>query len=333
MDGNTVLIIVLVIAVGFLVLLALQYIRAKRIGRGDRIIAFTGEPGAGKTFNVVEQGEKRYKSLKTKHKLGLLKGDEPTVWTTFPCKIDGEMTKVLKREHLFFKELLPDNCVILISEFSEMASNLDYDNPNVVLYLDLWIRFCRHFYNAYVIIDDQAFGQVLINIRRRTSTVYSLSNFRRWLYITPFYKVNVDELKCIEDTINVNNVAEDNEQYLIGFLPYKFMQKNKYNTRCYMNVKETGLTFNAPDEWSDDMYTNYIIDLSATKEEVKNYKEEGRKYSLYRMFKETKKGIEDCLELAYLNGDVQKIKRYEDMLDKMEKDKELKKECTVEQTA
>lgn len=333
MNKDTVLIILLALFVGFVILLALQYIRAKRIGKGDRIIAFTGEPGAGKTFNVVEQGEQRYKKLKTQYKLGMLKGDEPTVWTTFPCKIQGEMTHVLKREHLFFKELLPDNSVILISEFSEIASNMDWDNPNVILYLDMWIRFCRHFYNAYVIIDDQAFGQVLINIRRRTSTVYSLSNFRRWLGITPFYKVNVDELKCVEDTINVNNIEEDNQQYLFGLLPYKIMQKNKYNTRCYEHVKETGLTFKAPEEWQEDMCTNYIIDLSATKEEVKNYKEEGRKYALYRMFKDTRKGIEDCLELAYQNGDIIKIERYTKLLEAMEKDKELQKECTVKQTA
>ena len=225
----------------------------------------------------------------------------------------------MKREHLLFQELLPENCVILISEFSEIASNLDYANPLVVLYLDMWIRLIRHFYNAYVFIDDQAFGQVLINIRRRTNTVYNLSHFRRWLLITPFYKVNVDVLKCIEDTVNVNNIEETNDNYLFGFLPYKWMKKRKYNTRCYQDVKYTGFTFRAPDEWSDDLKTNYIIDLSCTKDEEKAYKEEGRKYALYRMFKNIKQGIEDCLELAKINDDKPKIIRYTHMLEELNK--------------
>ena len=309
--------ILLVLVVGFVVLLLLQFIRATRIGKGDRVVAMTGERGAGKTFNVCELGERRFRKLKLEYKLGIIKGDEPSVYSSFPAKIGGEMTHVLKREHLLFQELLPENCVILISEFSEIASNLDYANPLVVLYLDMWIRLIRHLYNGHVIIDDQAFGQVLINIRRRTNTVYSLSNFRRWLFITPFYKVNVDVLKCIEDTINVNNIEEENNNYLFGFLPYRFMHKQKYNTRCYQDVKYTGFTFKAPDEWQDDMKTNYLIDLSCTKEDEKAYKEEGRKYALYRMFKNAKQGIEDCLELAVQNDDKVKIIRYTDILQKM----------------
>ena len=51
------------------------------------------------------------------------------------------------------------------------------------------------------------------------------------------------------------------------------------------------------------MKTNYLIDLSCTKEDEKAYKDEGRKYALYRMFKNAKQGIEDCLELAVQNDD------------------------------
>ncbi len=316
---STTAIIILVAVVGFFVLVLLQFLRATKIGKGERVIALTGEPGAGKTFNVCERAESIYRRLKFEYKFGILKGDEPSAWSSFPAVIGGEKTHVLKREHLLFQELLPENCVILISEFSEIASNLDYANPLVILYLDMWIRMVRHFYNAYVIIDDQAFGQVLINIRRRTNTVYSLSNFRRWLGIMPFYKVNVDVLKCIEDTINVNNIEENNNDYLFGFFPYRWMNKRKYDTRCYSNVKYTGFTFKAPDEWSDDLKTNYIIDLSCTKEEEKAYKEEGRKYALYRMFKNIKQGIEDCLELAKINDDKLKIIRYIRMLEELNK--------------
>lgn len=312
-------VILLIVAVGFLILVVLQFIRAKKIGKGERVISFSGEPGAGKTFNVCERAAARYKELKLKYKLGLLDGDEPTVWSNFPAVIGGEKTHVLKREHLLFQELLPENCVIMFSEFSEIASNLEYANPLVTLYLDMWIRMIRHFYNAYVIIDDQAFGQVLINIRRRTNTVYNLSNFRRWLWITPFYKVDVDVLKCIEDTINVNNIEEENNDYLFGFFPYKWMNKRKYDTRCYSNCKYTGFTFKAPEVWADDLKTNYIIDLSCTKEEEKAYKDEGRKYALYRMLKNIKKGMEDCLELATVNGDTVKIARYTRMLAELNK--------------
>ncbi len=314
---SSVSIILLVLAVGFLVLLLLQFIRRKKIGRNERVVSFSGEPGAGKTFTLVERGDERFRDLKLNYKLGLLDGDEPSAWSSFPAIIGGEKTHVLKREHLLFQELLPENCVVLISEFSEIASNLDYANPLVVLYLDMWIRLIRHLYNAYVYIDDQAFGQVLINIRRRTNTVYNLSHFHRWLFITPFYKVNVDVLKCVEDTVNVNNIEATNDDYLFGFLPYKWMKKKKYNTRCYQDVKYTGFTFKAPAEWSDDLKTNYIIDLSCTKDEEKAYKEEGRKYALYRMFKNAKQGIEDCLELAIQNDDKAKIIRYTDMLEKM----------------
>ena len=314
---STTAIIILVVIVGFLLLVALQFARSTKPGKNERVINFSGEPGAGKTFTLVERGDERFRKLKLDYKFGLIDGDEPSAWSSFPAIIGGEKTHVLKREHLLFQELLPENCVILISEFSEIASNLDYANPLVVLYLDMWIRLIRHFYNAYVFIDDQAFGQVLINIRRRTNTVYNLSHFRRWLLVTPFYKVNVDVLKCIEDTVNVNNIEETNDNYLFGFLPYKWMKKRKYNTRCYQDVKYTGFTFRAPDEWSDDLKTNYIIDLSCTKDEEKAYKEEGRKYALYRMFKNIKQGIEDCLELAKINDDKPKIIRYTHMLEEL----------------
>ena len=56
-------IILLVFAVGFVVLLLLQFIRATRIGKGDRVVAITGEPGAGRPFTVCELGQRRFRQL------------------------------------------------------------------------------------------------------------------------------------------------------------------------------------------------------------------------------------------------------------------------------
>lgn len=320
--------ILLIIFGAFVVFIIVQFVKAKHLNGKDRIICFSGEPGAGKTFNLVERATAIYRRQKLKYKLGLLKDDEPSIYSTFPMKIGKYKSCVLKREHLTFDELLPQNCIICISEFSEIACNLEWENPLVVLYLDMWIRMCRHFYNAYVLIDDQAFGQVLINIRRRTNTVYNLSRFRRFLGILPFYKVDVDELKCIEDTVNINNIDSDEQQYFFGFFPYKFMHKEKYNTRCYKDVIYTGFDFNAPEEWSDDLTTNYIIDLSVTKDEIKEYKAEGRKYALYRMFKSVEQGIKDCLSLAEKNGDIMKIEKYKNMLLKLS-DSSVRADVTV----
>lgn len=259
--------------------------------KSNVLVAFTGQMGSGKTFHAVKLAIKQYKKRRLLQKLKLLKSKEPIkLYSNIPILISKEIklfgkvlipaewSTVLEREHLLMEKPLNEYSVILIDEISVFASQWDYNNPNCQVTFSHFLRFCRHYLDPYIIITAQSIDEILVDIRRKLSNVYHLSNMRRTFLF--FYKVDVLEIKVVEEIKNIYE-QDATEKFFFGLLPFKHLKKlNKiffpfyfpnYDSRCYSN--------NYPAKNKDNIYfnwleykTNYFIDLIPTIEQVAEYK-------------------------------------------------------------
>ncbi len=222
---------------------------------------------------------------------------------------------VLTREHLLLEDYFPSDVVplVLCDEIGMIACQYSYDDPNIVSEnildsykcFETFCRFYRH-YNGEgnrdecrFFMTDQTSADLVTAIRRRLGYVDFLSNFRRWLYVLPFYKIDCETMLNVED--NVQNVRaplddENHPEYFFGFLPYRLFTKKHYDSHAFKGTKYTGFVsrvsfenwgdndYSFIDEkgrvWIDPFKTNYCPDLRMTATEKAFYIERKRKLRL-----------------------------------------------------
>lgn len=271
--------IVALIIVGILaVLLLLQFIRAKPMTR-NTVLCFTGGLGAGKTYCAVQKAISFYKRQRLRYFFRwcpiIGNKNKPTLYSNIPIRLGKDKySEALSIEHLTLQKRLPEKAVVLIDEIGQFANQYEHDNPYVMYYLQEFIRFYRHYIDGRLILTDQASDNIVKQIRLRVNVIYNLNDFRRWGFVLPFFKVNVDELACVEDSVqNVNLMQRDAKtEYFFGFLPYRFMKRFKrYDSRCYSIMYMAKKLFTAPKQWRKDLKTNYLINIDATEEERKRW--------------------------------------------------------------
>lgn len=242
--------------------------------------------------------------------LGMKKYDKSVeVYSNIPLYLGkGKYSNVLTREHILLLKPFPSDEIPLVlwDEIGMSANQYSYGDPNIMSdnindryqCVETFIRLFRQFYGegngdaCRIYATDQATGDVCINLRRRFGFVDNLSNFRRWLGITPFYKVDVSTLMMQEETItNVNNTKKDKDEkqeYYFGWLPYRWMKKPNYDSHCFSGVKYTGFSSTVNfTNWKDNDYqytddlgvvhkdvlkTNYCPDLRMSVVELAEYK-------------------------------------------------------------
>lgn len=265
------------------------------------VICNTGTIGSGKTYRATRKLFFDYRISNIIYKIrGKKKGSKPIIYSNIPLYINKKTdVKVLKREHLLLQERFEEGCTpfVLMDELSMIATCYNWDDPNIVSKnindnmktLETFIRLFRHFYGGSnhdrcrLYITDQATGSINIQMRRRIGFVNYLYNFKRWLLITPFYKVNCKQMVIQEDTINENNVdvKDKDVSYYFGILPYRhilmFRIKGKriYDSHCYEKaLKEGKFVSRVPfDVWDKkDLTTNYCPDIRMSEKEKAEYK-------------------------------------------------------------
>lgn len=131
--------------------------------------------------------------------------------------------------HLLLQEHISYKAVVFLDEIGGFASQYEYNNPNVILALDEFIRLFRHYTKGgYLICTEQCSDAICKPIRVRLNKVFNLMNFKN--YFNLFYKVNIRELSLSEDikTIEEQN-SEDNMKVTIGLFPLR----KRYDTYCY----------------------------------------------------------------------------------------------------
>lgn len=295
----------------------LQVWRSKR-DRPSVLKLRSGELGSGKSLLSSKELRRQYRKCMRwyrwrKHPLFRLLGTyisvPPRVYSTIPYRVTRKVwADVLTRDMLLLRTPLPSDCcpLLLYDEIGLSANQYSFNDPNIITRnviddyecLEVFIRFFRHFYGdkchdmCRVYMTEQRSGSININVRSRLGSVYWLTHFRRWLGITPFYKVDVKELMLAEDQVqNVNDVQHDADkraEYYFGWLGYKRLSVKRYDSHAFCGVKYTGfvseLNFT---NWADNDYswtdpdgrivkdrfkTNYAPDLRVTDEELRRYK-------------------------------------------------------------
>lgn len=299
-----------------------SFVQSKRSSR-QVVQLYSGTVGAGKTYIAVNaRAISSFKTLKRwyKHRNNFFRryithhtcDRPPRLYSNIPIYIgkkDG-WSFVLKREHLLLMQPFDPNytTIVVWDEVGMAANQYSYDDPNIVsenlidrvACVETFIRLFRHFCGegnadrCRLLCTDQASGDVCIALRRRFGVIDYLSDFHRWLGITPFYKVFVREMLIAEDQVtNVNDTVKQDDQHVdfyFGFLPYRRRKNTHYDSHCFSGLQVTGATVRGRlpfENWSDNDYTyclggklvvspfktDYIPDLRMTYQEKKEYKD------------------------------------------------------------
>ena len=194
-----------------------------------------------------------------------------------------EMSVQLTYKHLVLFERQNEYNVTFIDEVGHTASQWDFDNPFVMIYIQDYVRFYRHNYDGTLIYVDQSSSNVAKPIRVRTNKVYNLVDFRRSFIF--FYKVNVVEIMMGEDIETNYSNQFDELPYYFGHLPFKWFKflditrlipfvYKRYESRVYYPIY-AHVPLKKPKNWDENLYTKYLIEVPQNNKLKKKYKEEG----------------------------------------------------------
>lgn len=270
-----ILIIVLVVLIYVIYKIVLQ----KRIP-DNTVIAFTGGLGSGKTFLGVKTAIKHHKKMLLLYTIGIIK-KKPEFWSNIPIRYSRKKwARQLSYEHLTLKSRIEEYSTIFIDELGQFASQYDYQNPYVMMYLQEFIRFYRHYTDGKLIITDQTSSNIVVAIRRRINQIYNLHDFKRFFFF--WYQVKVNEILLTEDIMNIKQTDQDDEPYFMGYLPFKYLKIlnhlnpfyfKKYDSRTYsINYKaQYQVNYNIWEKYK----TDYFIELPNIGDLKKKYLKEG----------------------------------------------------------
>lgn len=193
-----------------------------------------------------------------------------------------EFAKKLRYEHITRLARIVEYSVLFLDELGDFADQYSFDNPVIRQYFEKFIRHARHERDVIIIWTDQSSSNISKPIRLRTNTIYNLHDFRRFMLW--FYKVSVDEVILTEDLVTTKNSNEVDEQYFIGYLPFKYFKfldisrlftYKKYDSRCF------SIMYNEVKTWLDDdidwstYKTDYKLELPSNARMFKQFKRDG----------------------------------------------------------
>lgn len=261
----------------------------------NTVICFVGTMGSGKTALAVFKALAVYAKMRLIHFLCkyvvILRFffpnwyRKPVIYSNIPIRVKlfgkNQFSRVLRVEHILRQKLLPEGAIIVFDEIGQFASQWDYENPLVREQLADFIRFYRHWLDGRVFVTDQSSDNIVKVVRCRLGIIYHLNNYRRWLKVSPFYKVDVTPLLMVEDSQKEINVEVGERCYFFGFRWYRWAEKRlklaRYNSRCYSEIYRYG-AIREPVPFDSTLKTRYLMDLSVSKSDSKDYKENKKKY-------------------------------------------------------
>lgn len=157
----------------------------------------------------------------------------------------------LTAEILFLQERIPESSVVVVDEVSSFLNQFEYNkNANVSLY-DEFCRFCRQYFNGYVIVTDQCISNVILQIRRRLNTVYNLTKHR---YFCKINTVLVREINISDEIVTVD--TKDTNEPFGRYIWFGNWFKN-YASRCF-RYRYTLLPKHEP-TYHTSIYTQKIL--------------------------------------------------------------------------
>ncbi len=257
----------IVILIGLAVWLGYEFITSKPIPT-EYLNCNIGGLGAGKTFLAVRGVIQRYhKKLWSyywsiwRHPLRKEKQKvKPTVYSNIPLILDRfTMAKVLKKEHIFMEELLPQNSDVLFDEIGQACDQFKYDIPAVKHNVQTFVRFLRQFVGGMLFSTEQSSDFIAKPIRARFSKIVEVKHFHRVLGFLPFCKVYWRAYSVTNDVVNISDVKDNKYNKFFFFCWYG----KHYHSKPYAPAYKEGFTHEAPEKWDrKNLQTRYIIDVT-----------------------------------------------------------------------
>ena len=257
----------IVILIGLAIWLGYELITSKPIPQ-EYLNCNIGGLGAGKTFLAVRGVIQRYHKKLWAYRFSIyfhpLRREKwkarPEVFSNIPLILDRfHMAKVLKKEHLFMEELLPQNSDILFDEIGQACNQFMYDIPAVRNNVQSFVRFLRQFVGGMLFSTEQSSDFIAKPIRARFSKIVEVKHFHRVLGFLPFCKVYWRAYTVTNDVVNVSDVKENKYNKFFFFSWYG----KHYHSKPYAPAYKEGFTHEAPLKWDrKNLQTRYIIDVT-----------------------------------------------------------------------
>ena len=227
-----------------------------------------GGLGAGKTFLAVRGVIKRYHKKLWAYRFSIFRHPlrrekwkpRPTVYSNIPLKLDRwHMANVLKKEHIFIEELLPENSDVLFDEIGQACDQFKYDIPAVKHNVQTFVRFLRQFVGGMLFSTEQSSDFIAKPIRARFSKIVEVKHFHRVLGFLPFCKVYWRAYSVTNDVVNISDVKDTKYNKYFFFCWYG----KYYHSKPYQPAYKEGFTHEAPLKWDrKNLQTRYIIDVT-----------------------------------------------------------------------
>ena len=154
---------------------------------------------------------------------------------------------VLKPKHIIERSGLPYRAIKFVTEIGKVASQHDWNNPNVKEHLNDWASMDRQYsHGGYIVMDDQSSDNVAVPIRRRIGTVLNCLHFRHFgkIYWQRIRSMTISEDIKTQETETV----ESNMKTHIGLFP---LGKPRFDTYAF-----DGRYKSVPIE-KDEVYTGW----------------------------------------------------------------------------
>lgn len=151
---------------------------------------------------------------------------------------------------LLQKRLPQDEVIIYIDEFSNIASQFDFNNPILRYNVDEFARNFRHYTHGLglIYLFDQCSENIFLQVRRRANYTYNMISCRKLLFlpimIYEYRKILLSDE--VQNVVEVENSTEETEikKFIYFSNPFKWYDSFAYSDR-YLLIKEiTKLTFN-----------------------------------------------------------------------------------------
>lgn len=257
----------IVILIGLAIWLGYELLTSKPIPQ-EYLNCNIGGLGAGKTFLAVRGVIKRYHKKLWSYYLSIyhhpLRREKwkvrPTVYSNIPLKLGcWRMAEVLKKEHIFIEELLPQNSDVLFDEIGQACDQFKYDIPAVKHNVQTFVRFLRQFVGGMLFSTEQSSDFIAKPIRARFSKIVEVKHFHRVLGILPFCKVYWRAYSVTNDVVNISDVKDTKYNKYFFFCGYG----KHYHSKPYAPAYKEGFTHEAPLKWDrKNLQTRYIIDVT-----------------------------------------------------------------------
>lgn len=271
---------ILLILLLILVLLILIYLCKKyKTPRLNYINGISGTNGSGKTASVVCRVKTLLRQIYFIKKSKKYKNDY-IILSSFPIGLKEKKTgkryiKVfghkiycydLELDILTLQKRLPqDEVILIVDEFSSIASSLEYNNNIVKDNIKEFARFFRHYTNGkgYMFWLDQCSAEIFNPIRRRTAYVYNMVSFRKLLLlpicVAEYRKILISDE--VDNVIDVEKGTDETElkKFIFFSNPFKYYDSH-CNSERYKAVKEIAKLKN-----SDSLKRNDTLKLPKQK--------------------------------------------------------------------